>query len=181
MIRIIVVILIIASLFYVGYQWLSHRSKPMPPKTAANVDLKKYAGTWYELARFPNTFEKGCRCVSATYELREDYIEVTNRCIKYGQLKTIVGKAWPVKNSNNSKLKVQFFLAFKGDYWIIYVDKAYQYAIVGVPSRKYLWILGRDKKISPKNFFVLKQIAEQAKFDTTQLINTDQSSCAMIN
>ena len=177
MVRIIIIVLIIVGLFFLGYQWLSSRSKLIPPKTAANIDLKKYSGRWYEIARLPNRFEKGCRCVVATYALDGNYIKVTNRCIKNGKLKTVTGKAWPVKNSNNSKLKVQFFWPFKGNYWIIYVDPAYRYAIVGGPRRKYLWILARNKKISSKDFSFLKQIAEKEKFDLTDVIHTDQLSC----
>jgi len=124
-------------------------SKPYPPlQTVNNVDLEKYLGTWYEIARYEHYFEKGCRDVTATYSLKKDGdIKVINRCTKGdGEKKEAVGTAYIV-NDDNSKLKVSFFRPFYGDYWIIMLDSDYQYAVVGDPSRKYLWILSRTPKI----------------------------------
>ena len=124
-------------------------SKPYPPlDTVKKVDLQKYLGTWYEIARYEHYFEKGCRDVSATYSLKEDGdIKVINRCTKEeAGKKEVVGVAYATDESN-SKLKVSFFRPFYGDYWIIMLDDDYRYAVVGDPSREYLWILSRTPKL----------------------------------
>jgi apolipoprotein D and lipocalin family protein len=141
--------------------------------TATFVDLKKYAGTWYEVALIPNKFEKGCSCTKAEYTLAGNYIKVKNSCYKQKENKytVIEGKAWPVDKSN-AKLKVQFYWPFRGDYWVLYVDKNYKYAIVGNPSRKYLWFLARQQKITKPMYNKLVLIAKKQGFDTNKLFNT---------
>lgn len=127
-------------------------SKQYPPlETVEKVDLQKYLGTWYEIARYEHYFEKGCRDVSATYSLKDDGdLKVINRCTKEtDQKKEVVGVAYAVDESK-SKLKVSFFRPFYGDYWIIMLDDEYRYAVVGDPSREYLWILSRTPKLEVK-------------------------------
>ncbi|WP_188559295.1 lipocalin family protein [Hymenobacter glacieicola] len=118
---------------------------PLP--TAAHVDLHKYAGLWYEVARLPTRFEKGCQHVTAEYKLQPDgKVRVLNTCHKEGlngPVETATATARAV-DSTNSKLKVQFFWPFEGDYWILDLDLSdYRYALVGEPSRKNLWLLSR--------------------------------------
>lgn len=121
----------------------------LPPlKTVPHVDLSRYLGTWYEIATIPQRFQRGCVAVTATYSLRPDGdITVVNACRRdslNGKPKSVTGKAWVTDKSTNAKLKVRFFWPFSGDYWIIELDSShYQYAVVGHPGRKYLWILGR--------------------------------------
>lgn len=120
-----------------------------PLSTVKKVDLQKYLGTWYEIARYEHYFEKGCRDVTATYTLKEDgEIKVVNRCTKEedAKIKEAVGVAYAVDESS-SKLKVSFFRPFYGNYWIIMLDDDYRYAVVGDPSREYLWILSRTPKL----------------------------------
>lgn len=111
------------------------------------VDLDRYLGTWYEIASYPAWFQKNCTAVTAEYSLRDDgLIRVVNSCRKGsldGPLKRSTGRAKVVDQTTNSKLKVSFFGPFWGDYWIIDLDPEYRWAVVGVPSRKYLWILSR--------------------------------------
>ena len=118
-----------------------------PLRTVAGVDLDRYLGTWYEIASYPAWFQKGCTGSTATYSLQTDgRIRVVNQCFRKsldGPRKTSTGKAVVVDGSSNAKLKVWFFWPFKGDYWIIDLDPDYRWAVVGVPSRKYLWILSR--------------------------------------
>jgi apolipoprotein D and lipocalin family protein len=115
-----------------------------PLETVREVDLKKYAGLWYEIASIPVKQQKGCSCTTAQYSLNDDGdIVVTHRCRKGDGWDQAEGKAFVVEGSNNAKLRVQFFWPFRGDYWIIDLDPAYQYAVVGMPSRKYMWILSR--------------------------------------
>ena len=112
-----------------------------------SVDLDRYLGKWYEIASYPAWFQKGCVASTAEYtKLPDDKIRVVNRCHKDrldGPLKESVGKAEVIDDQTHAKLKVWFFWPFKGNYWIIYLDDDYQWAVVGEPKRKYLWILSR--------------------------------------
>jgi apolipoprotein D and lipocalin family protein len=149
-----------------------------PLEVVKSVDINKYAGKWYEIARLPNSFEKNCVCVTAEYFLTdEDFIKVLNSCRKddiNGEIKTAEGKAFVVPNSNNAKLKVQFFWPFKGNYWIIELADDYSYAVVGDQSREYLWILSRTAKIDEGLFSSLLEKIKSKGFDVTQLIKTKQ-------
>lgn len=145
-------------------------------ETTKKVDINSYQGTWYEIARFEHFFEKGCKNVTATYNLRDDNkIEVINRCTKIEdeKKKEAKGVAYAVDNTN-SKLKVSFFRPFYGDYWIIDLDENYKYALVGSPSREYLWILSRDKKIDEKIKQNLLKKASNVGFDISKFIWTIQ-------
>ena len=118
---------------------------PLP--TVPHVNLHKYSGLWYEVARLPTRFEKGCQHVTAEYKVRPDgKVDVLNTCHKEGlngPVETAKGIARTM-DATYSKLKVSFFWPFEGDYWILDLDFAdYQYALVGTPSRENLWILSR--------------------------------------
>jgi apolipoprotein D and lipocalin family protein len=115
--------------------------------TVQNVDIEKYKGTWYEIARFEHFFERGCKNVTATYEIKNDgSLKVINRCtnIEDNEKKEAFGVAYATDDTN-SKLKVSFFRPFYGDYYIIDLADDYSYALVGSPSRELLWILSRTK------------------------------------
>jgi len=151
-------------------------SKPHPPLPTVNVvNLQKYLGTWYEIARYENYFEMGCRDVTATYSLKENGdIKVVNRCTKEDGIRTeAVGSAYATDPSS-SKLKVSFFWPFYGDYWIIMLDEKYRYAVVGDPSREYLWILSRTP-VMDKNIIddILKRLPSMG-YDAKPLIWTIQ-------
>ena len=115
--------------------------------TVESVDLKRYSGTWYEMASYPQIFERGCSNVKATYTPKDGYIEVFNQSIKNKKMNSIKGKAFVVENSGNARLKVQFFWPFKGNYWIIDLAPDYSWAIVSDPKRKTLWILSRSPEM----------------------------------
>lgn len=135
---------LLATFFVIG----SAACEPVTTlKTVSSVDLQRYVGTWYELASYPQFFERGCSNVKATYTSKEGYIEVFNQSIKNGKQNNIKGKAFVVKNSQNTKLKVQFFWPFKGDYWIIDLAGDYSWAVVSNPKRTTLWILSRAPKM----------------------------------
>ncbi len=164
-------ILTVSILFFVGCS-----TKYDPLTTANRVDLNKYLGTWYEIARFEHFFEKGCKNVTANYSLLEDEkIRVINTCTKIetNKKKEAKGVAYAT-DITNSKLKVSFFRPFYGDYWIIDLDKDYKYALVGSPSREYLWILSRTKTIDENTQKSLLNIASKKGFDTTKFIWTIQ-------
>jgi len=119
-----------------------------PLKTVEKVELQSYLGRWYEIARYEHFFEKGCSDARATYSLKEDGdIQVLNECIKDGELSQAKGVAYATDVSN-SKLKVSFFRPFYGNYWILMLGDDYEYALIGDPSREYLWILSRTNTIS---------------------------------
>ncbi len=143
-----------------------------------HVDLEKYAGTWYEIARLPNSFEKGLKCVTATYRLREDgKIEVINRGHKIGEpgkTSKIKGVARVPDKDQPAKLKVRFFWPFSGNYYILELEENYRYALVGEPSRKYLWILARDKELDDNIYESLLKKAEEMEFDSKRVVKTEQ-------
>jgi len=120
-----------------------------PLRTVPYVDLERYAGTWYEIASYPQRFQKGCTATTAAYALRKDgTIQVVNRCNRDsldGRQTIARGQARVVDRKSNAKLEVSFFWPFWGDYWIIDLDPEYRYAVVGHPNRKYLWILSRAR------------------------------------
>ena len=117
--------------------------------TVNQLDIHRYMGKWYEIARYDHSFEKGMNYVTAEYSLREDgKIQVVNKGIKNGEKKESIGKAkQPDPQKYPGRLKVSFFLWFYGDYYILELDKDYQYALVGSSSDKYLWILSRTPEM----------------------------------
>jgi len=137
------------------------------------VDLKKYAGKWYEIARLPNKFEKGLECVTANYTILEnEKVEVLNQghsTSDHSKVETAKGKAYVPDKNEPAKLKVTFFWPFYGDYWIIELDEDYQYALVGDPSRKYLWILGRQKIMEEITIQKLLEVARKNGFDVDNM------------
>jgi apolipoprotein D and lipocalin family protein len=138
-----------------------------------HVELKKYLGKWYEIAHLPARFQKGCTDTTATYTLSEDgSISVLNECRRSGKVKQAKGKAKVVDNNSGAKLKVTFFWPFYGDYWIINLGKDYDYAVVGTPNRKYLWILSRTPQMDDKLFSQLIESVKSKGFDVNNLIKT---------
>jgi apolipoprotein D and lipocalin family protein len=161
--------------------------KALPPlEVVPSVDLARYAGTWYEIARLPNWFQKKCAGdVTATYTLNADgTIQVVNRCRKdNGQMTEAEGRAKPAdKNGPNSRLKVRFaprlfsFLSFVwGDYWIIDLAPDYSYAVVGDPKRKYLWVLSRSAVMDEADLQPVLDRAQQQGYDLSGLIRTKRT------
>ena len=142
-------------------------------KTVAHVDLERYLGKWYEIARYDHRFERGCSEVEAIYTLRDDgMIGVLNRCFLKADNKTkeAHGRAKIVDKETNSKLKVTFFWPFYGDYWIIELAEDYRFVVVSEPTKEYFWILSRTPTMEKAD---LEGILERVKvlgFDETKLI-----------
>jgi apolipoprotein D and lipocalin family protein len=147
-------------------------------KTVPFVDVQRYAGKWYEIASFPQSFQKGCHCTTAEYSPTDKgYLIVENRCNKggtKGSLSSIKGKAFIQDNTGNAQLKVQFFWPFRGKYWIIDLAPDYSYAVVSHPNRKYLWILSRTPKMSDTTYNAILARLKTNDFDLTQLQRTVQ-------
>lgn len=149
----------------------------LPPlETVDHVDLSKYVGTWYEIAAFPQSFQKGCVATTATYAIRADGdIDVRNRCRKGaldGPEKSVLGRARVVDSATNAKLKVSFFRPFWGDYWIVDLGADYDYAVVGHPGRDYLWILGRTSTMTEATYAGILDRLKDKGYDTSRLRRT---------
>jgi apolipoprotein D and lipocalin family protein len=158
-----------------GIAYYNARKQTRDLKTVDEVDLKRYAGKWYEIAKIPHYFEKGCACTTAEYSLHpEGYLEILNSCLQDGSEKTATGKAYPEEGSNNSKLNVQFYWPLQAKYWIMALDKDYQFALVGHPNRNYLWILSRYPEMDEDVYVDYLQIARQQGFDISRLELTEQ-------
>ena len=151
-------------------------SKNPPLQTVQKVDINRYLGTWYEIARYEHFFEKDCKNVSANYSmLDEQTIKVVNRCTNMltNEKKEAIGRAYATDNTN-SKLKVSFFRPFYGDYWVMILDENYDYVVVGTPSREYLWILARKPILDEKIKNEILQKLPTLGFDASKLIWTIQ-------
>lgn len=158
------------------------KEKPenMDLSTVKQLDLQQYMGTWYEIARFDHSFERGLVGVTATYELRGDgKITVINAGYKNsfeGKYKTAKGKAKQPNSDEPGKLKVAFFLFFYADYFILELDKNYQWVLIGSSSDKYLWILSRTPKLEQETLdYILKKASERG-YDTDKLIWVEQKN-----
>lgn len=154
-------------------------NEPLPPlQTVSQVDIPRYLGTWFEIARYPNRFQKDCVASRATYTLRDDgNLSVLNECYdkaKPGKLRSAHGKAWVVDPLSSAKLKVSFFWPFSGDYWIIDLGQEYEYAVVGHPQRKYLWILSREETMEEGTYLAILDRLTQQHYDITKIIKSDQ-------
>jgi apolipoprotein D and lipocalin family protein len=148
------------------------------PTVVSSVDLNRYKGLWYEIARLPNYFERKLKCTSATYTLRDDgKISVVNKgnyISNTTKSNSAKGVAWIPDKNSPAKLKVQFFWPFSGDYWIMHLDKDYRYVLVGEPSFKYLWILAREKKMDENTYQMLLKIAVDNGYDVKSIIRVEQ-------
>jgi apolipoprotein D and lipocalin family protein len=146
---------------------------PLPVTSVQNVDLARYMGVWYEIARLDHFFQEGCRGSIASYSLSPTgEVEIINRCVKEkdNSPREAKGHAWSVDPNGNARLKVSFFWPFRTDYWIIDLGREYEYAVVGSPNRKYLWILAR-KPVMEKDVYkrILDLVAKQG-FDVGKLV-----------
>jgi apolipoprotein D and lipocalin family protein len=150
---------------------------PNPPQPAKTVELERYLGRWYEVARYDMRFEKGCEGVTAEYSKRPDgLIRVLNTCRQGavdGPVKVAEGKAKVVDTATNAKLKVSFFGPFFGDYWVLDHADDYSWSIVGEGSGKYLWLLSR-KLPTQADRDALTARAKALGYDVTLLRPTQQ-------
>ncbi|MBA2606909.1 MAG: lipocalin family protein [Acidobacteriota bacterium] len=153
-------------------------------KAVASLDLKRYAGKWFEIARYPNKFQKDCvGNTIAEYALKDgDKVEVLNSCItKNGTTDKAKGEGKITDKVSNAKLEVRFapgFLSFlsaaRGDYWVIDLDANYQYAAVGDPKREYLWILSRAPEMNDATYQSILRRVEVMGFNPGKLVKTPQ-------
>ena len=170
-------------LLFAAFLVRAERKGKEPLRVVPSVDLPRYAGLWYEVARLPNRFEEKCAGdVTAEYTPKgAGRLEVVNRCRKRdGQMSEAVGEAKLAdKEGPNSRLKVRFapsFLSFLpvvwGDYQIIELAPDYSYAVVGAPDRKYLWVLSRSPRLDEATYLRLLEEARAQGFDVSRMIRT---------
>ncbi len=180
------IILAGCAVFALGALVKADKNEREPLRVVPSIDPERYAGTWYEVARLPNRFQKKCAGdVAATYTVRSDGgLDVLNRCRKAdGQLTSVKGRARVAdRRGPNSKLEVRFapaFLSFLpfvwGDYQIIDLAPDYSYALVGEPGRKYLWVLSRTPRMDEAAYGRALARATEEGFDVSRLIRTEQT------
>ncbi|UCD86639.1 MAG: lipocalin family protein [Desulfobacterales bacterium] len=142
-------------------------------------EVKRYLGTWYEIARLDHSFERGLSNITATYTLRDDGgIDVLNKGFdkEAGKWKRAEGKAYLVSTPDVGRLKVSFFGPFYGGYNIIALDKEnYSYSLVCSQNRSYLWILARDKELEQDTLGHLIELSKGLGFETDKLIFVDHA------
>jgi apolipoprotein D and lipocalin family protein len=147
--------------------------------TVPHVDLQRYLGRWYEIARYPNRFEKQCdRDVTATYSLRPDgRINVLNACVKAdGTPYEATGWAKVADTATNAKLRVTFFWPFFGNYWVLELGQNYEYAVIGEPGRGYLWILSRTPQMSPEQYASITSRLAARGYDANRVLRVKQTA-----
>jgi apolipoprotein D and lipocalin family protein len=150
-----------------------------PLDTVDYVDVERYMGTWYEIAKYPNGFQQGCSAVTAEYALRDDgTVRVLNTCRQSDGVtikSTIEGFAAVADRNTNAKLTVYFFYPFGAPYWIIDLDEDYRYAVVGDPTRRFLWILSRTPTLDSATYDQILQRLPEKGYDPSRLELTPQT------
>jgi len=148
--------------------------------TVKELDLNRYLGKWYEIARFPHSFEKNLVGVTATYRLKNDgMIEVLNEGFKNtlnGEHSKATGKAKIPNKLEPGKLKVSFFWIFYADYFVLELDPNYQYVMIGSSSDKYFWILSRTPQMDPAVYNMLCDNARKRGYNLEKLYKVPQAS-----
>ena len=177
-------LILVGLLSTTSAQVIAQEAATSPVKTISSLDVPRYLGTWYEIAKFPNWFQKKCvGNTKAVYSLRaEGTLKVLNSCkTANGEVSDAEGTARQLGAQDSPKLEVRFapdWLSFLplvwGDYWVIDLDPQYQVAAVSDPRREYLWVLSRTPQLDPKIYDALLQRLQQQQFDTRKLELTVQ-------
>lgn len=175
------ILFIAITLLIAGFTFFSfNKPKSMIDKTVVKeLDLEKYLGTWYEIARYDHRFERGLVGVTANYSMRDDgKIKVLNSGYEgslSGKFSEAIGKAKiPDPVNEPAKLKVSFFWIFYGDYYVLELDKNYQWALIGSSSDKYLWILSRTPQMENKVYLECLDKLTKRGYDVSKLIKVEQ-------
>ena len=175
--RTTIFIVCICAMFSVSCQ-TNPPANMIDTRTVETLDLDRYLGTWYEIARFPHKFEKDLVGVTANYSFRKDgKIKVINQGYKGsldGKLSVAEGKAKIPDPDDPTKLKVSFFLFFYGDYYVLELGEDYEYAMIGSSTPNYFWILSRTPKMDVQTFDMLLANAKERGYDLSKLIKVEQ-------
>ena len=172
------------SLMALSTSSFGQESSPPVLKAVDSLDLPRYLGSWYEIAKFPNWFQKKCKSdTKANYSLRSDAsLAVFNQCrLENGQVSDALGTAKQIGDAKSAKLKVRFapdwlsVIPFVwGDYWVIDIDAAYQLVAISEPKREYLWILSRTPEADDRQLNELLLRLSANGFDLSKLERTPQ-------
>lgn len=156
---------------------LACRGQKVDNSTVKAIDLDRYLGSWYEIARYDHSFERGLSHAKAAYTQNPDgTIRVRNSGIKDGKPRTSIGKAKLTDTAG--LLRVSFFGPFYSDYRVMMLSEDYNYALIGSGSSKYLWILSRTPVIPAEIQMQILDVASRRGYDTSKLIWVDQSAHA---
>lgn len=182
-------ILLTLSIMFAVAIAAAQNGKPSPLSTVPSVDLKRYSGKWYEIARYPNRFQKQCvGNTTANYSIKPNgRLEVMNECLtKDGTVDAAKGEAKIVEGAKNTKLKVRFAPSFLsafgfvwGDYWVIDLGPNYEYSVVGDPKREYLWILSRTPEMPEPAYQKILRRVQDLGFNPGKLEKTPQKAEAI--
>lgn len=161
-------------------------AQPKPLQAVEKVELDRYLGVWYEVARKPLYFQNKCdRDVTASYTLNENgNVNVDNKCYsKDGKLNQSIGEAFVQNAPANSKLKVSFLPSAvrwlpigRGDYWVLKIDDNYQTVLVGEPDRKYMWVLSRTPHPNEQVIGEYLDFAKSVGYDLGDVIKTKHTA-----
>ncbi len=153
------------------------------PKTVDQVDLDRFMGQWHTVAAFPSKNQKVCRCDTITFDKEivdgDTKLTITTRCIRKDSSRTSSrnGTVEPIEGSRNSKLRVFLFWPLSGQFWVLQLDPDYQYALVGSPNYKKLWVFSRTPQLDPAIQKKLLAYAKQQGYSIENVVNLDQN-CA---
>jgi apolipoprotein D and lipocalin family protein len=169
---------------YIASFWMAFAGAAAPLPTVNAIDVPRYMGNWYEIAKFPNWFQRKCvGNTQAQYALQSDgSLRVTNRCkLASGQMDEAVGAARQIGNASSPKLQVRFapqwlsiIAAVWGDYWVIALDDNYQWVAVSEPGREYLWVLSRTPRMDAQTYANLLLRLSSLGLDVQKLELTPQ-------
>lgn len=174
-----ILVLVLAGVLLVGIAAVVGAKTPrtVDRRLVPNVDLERYMGVWYEIARFDHSFERGIEAAQAVYELQPNgRVTVTNSGVdaRTGARRTAHGKARTT--SDPGRLKVSFFWIFYSDYNILELDPDYRWALVGSRSMNFLWILSRTPSLPQETLDAILRLARARGYDTERLIYVDQTA-----
>jgi lipocalin len=162
----------------IAFSCTKTKSQMIDQTTVKELDLNRYLGTWYEIARFPHSFEKGLVGVTANYSLRTDgKIRVINKGYENslnGKLSVAEGKAKIPDKADPGKLKVSFFWIFYADYYVLELDAEYKYVMIGSSSPKYFWILSRTPQMDESTYNMLLDKARTRGYNLDKLEKVQQ-------
>lgn len=161
--------------WFFGRKARRHRTPPL--EAVAFVDVERYMGRWFEIARYPMRFERDCaKNTVAEYALRNGGVRIENRCTAAdGRIICARGSARIADRATNAKLKVKFSPFMPGaDYWIVDLDPAYRWAVVGEPKRRFLWILSRTPAMDEAEYGAICARLREQYYAPERLVRTVQ-------
>lgn len=142
------------------------------------IDYKLYQGKWYEIARLPNQFEDGLKCITMTYQYNDEGIMTVSNMGRNkndpGDVKTLTGRAWIPDGKEPQKIKIQFIWPVTVDYLLIHIDETKGLAILGSPFKHQLWIISRSAEVAEEDYAELVKIAEKNQYKTGNLVRVEQ-------